>query len=130
MTIGNDSVTIVAGPDYAAGGFHRSLFGDNYRDIWTTRIKVPILDLKAFDGGLTPTKLGGGLQTQSLRFFAPDSSEWVFRSVHKRSRVLGKQYDHTVVSYTFHSYGSASHPVGNIPATVLLGYAGLLRPTP
>jgi hypothetical protein len=130
MTIGHDSVTIVAGPDYAAGGFHRSLLGDNYRDVWTTAIKVPILDLKGFDGGLTPTKTGGGLQTRSLRFVAPDSSEWVFRSVHKSSDVLGKQYKHTVISYIFHDYGSASHPVSNIPAAVMLGDAGLLRPIP
>src|SRR4051794_7717736 len=54
--IGRDSVTVVAGPDYAAGGFHRKLLGDNYRDAWTTSIKVPVLDLKNFAGGLTPTK--------------------------------------------------------------------------
>jgi hypothetical protein len=130
MTIGRDSVTVVAGPDYAAGGFHRSLLGDNYRDVWATAIKVPILDLRGFDGGLTPTKTGGGLQTRSLRFVAPDSSEWVFRSVHKESDILGKQYSHTVVSYIFHDYGSASHPTANIPAAVVLGDAGLLHPTP
>ncbi len=130
MMIGRDSVTIVAGPDYAAGSSHRSLMGDNYRDVWTTPIKVPILDLKGFDGGLTPTKTGGGYQTQSLRFVAPDNSEWVFRSVHKRSSILGKQYDHTVVSYILHDYGSASHPTANLPAELLLGDAGLLHPTP
>lgn len=128
--IGRESVTVVAGPDYQAGGFHRKLLGDNYREVWLAPIKVPVLDLKNFAGGLTPTKLGGGQQTQSVRFVAPDSSEWVFRSVHKGSRVLSKQFDHTVVSYIFHDYGSASHPTANIPAAVLLGKANLLHPTP
>ncbi len=128
--IGRDSVTIVAGSDYAAGSLHRELLGDNYRDVWTARVKVPVLDLKRFAGGLTPTKLGGGQQTKSLRFVAPDSSEWVFRSVHKGSRTLSKQYDHTVIAYIFKDYGSASHPVGNVPAAVLMGKANLLHPTP
>jgi len=62
-TVGRDSVTIVAGPDFAAGGFHRWLLGDNYREEWTTPIKVPVLDLHSFGGGLKPTKKGGGAQT-------------------------------------------------------------------
>lgn len=127
--VGRDSVTIIAGADYAAGSFHRKLLGDNYRDVWTAPVKVPVLDLKHFAGGLTPTKLGGGQQTKSVRFMAPDSSEWVFRSVHKGSRVLTKQFDHTVVSYIFHDYGSASHPIGAVAAARLLTDAGLLHPT-
>ena len=128
--IGADSVTIVPGADYSAGSFHRTLLGDNYRDVWTTPIRVPVLDLKRFAGGLTPIKLGGGQQTKSVRFVAPDSSEWVFRSVHKTSKVLSKQYDHTVASYIVSNFGSASHPTGNLPAAVLQQSAGVLHPTP
>src|SRR5688572_1067066 len=57
--IGTDSVSIAAGPGYAAGGLRRALLGDNYRDEWTTPIKVPVLNLGTFAGGLTPTRLGG-----------------------------------------------------------------------
>lgn len=127
--IGRDSVIVVAGADYAAGSTHRTLLGDNYRDVWTAPIKVPILDLKNFAGGLKPTKVGGGQQTKSLRFAAPDGSEWVFRSVHKGSRVLSKQFDHTIVSYIFHDYASASHPLGAVAVARLLDDAGLLHPT-
>jgi hypothetical protein len=128
--LGHDSVTIVAGPDYAAGSFHRQLLGDNYRDVWATRIRVPILDLKTFAGGLKPGKLGGGQQTRSIRLIAPDSSEWVFRSVLKVGRVLSKQFDHTVVAYIFADYGSASHPTGAIAADRLQDIAGVLHPNP
>ena len=128
--IGRDSVTIAAGSDFEAGGLHRKLLGDNYRDLWTAKIKVPVLDLRNFAGGLTPTKLGGGQQTKSLRFVAPDSSEWVFRSVHKGSKVLSAQFDHTVVKYVVLDYRSASHPTSNIPAAYLLNKAHLLHPTP
>ena len=40
-----DSVSVVPGPDYAAGSFHRFFWGDHYRDVWTTEIRVPVLDL-------------------------------------------------------------------------------------
>jgi hypothetical protein len=86
--IGKDSVTVIAGPDFAAGGFHRWLLGDNYRDAWTTPIKVPVLDIQHYDGGLKPVKVGGGVQTTSLTFITADSTEWVFRSVHKKVGVL------------------------------------------
>src|SRR3954467_728066 len=63
---GGDSVTVVPGAIYGAGGFHRFILGDNYRDEWTTPIKVPVLDLKSFHGGLTPEKEGGGMQAKNL----------------------------------------------------------------
>src|SRR5258705_13965441 len=81
--LGRDSVVVVPGEIYKAGSFHRFMLGDNYRDLWTTPIKVPVLELQNFHGGLKPTKKGGGVQTRSLRFEAADGSEWAFRSVRK-----------------------------------------------
>ncbi len=128
-TVGKDSVVIVAGPDFAAGGFHRWLLGDNYRDVWTTPIKVPVLDLHSFAGGLKPLEKGGGAQTVSLRFIAPDSTEWAFRSIHKRVGVLPKQYEGTVIYYIFKDEGSASHPTGFVAAVPMEDAAEVLHPT-
>ena len=61
-----ESVTVTPGASYAAGGLHRFFFGDHYRDLWTTPIRVQVLDLQRFAGGLTPVKRGGGKQTKSL----------------------------------------------------------------
>jgi hypothetical protein len=127
--IGKDSVVVVAGPDFAAGGFHRSLLGDNYRDVWTTPIKVPILDLHSYDGGIKPLKEGGGMQTKSLRFTTADSTEWVFRSVHKSVGVLSKQFEGTIIWYIFRDAGSASHPTGALAAAPMMDAAGILHPT-
>ena len=52
----------------SSGRFHRWLLGANYRDLWTTPIRVPLFDWHSFAGGLHPTKEGGGNQTKSLRF--------------------------------------------------------------
>jgi hypothetical protein len=128
--VGTDSVTVVPGELYRAGSFHRTLLGDNYRDLWTTAIRVPVLDLKNFHGGLTPDKTGGGAQTKSLRFKAADGTEWAFRSVRKGFSILPKQYEGTIIWYIVRDQGSASHPLGAIAAAPIQVAANVLHPTP
>jgi hypothetical protein len=50
---------IAIGPQYKAGGLHRSLWGDDYRALWTKPIEVEVLDLATFAGGLTPVTAAG-----------------------------------------------------------------------
>ena len=128
--VGTDSVVVMAGETYKAGRFHRFLLGDNYRDEWTTPIKVPVLNLRTFHGGLRPLKAGGGAQTISLRFAASDGSEYVFRSVKKRFSILPEQYKGTIIWYIVRDEGSASHPLGAIAAAPMQSAAGVLHPTP
>ena len=128
--IGNDTVVVIAGEIYKAGSFHRALLGKNYREEWTTPITVPVLNLRTAHGGLTPTKEGGGKQAPSLRFVAPDSSEWVFRLVRKIHLVLGDEFKHTVIWYIVRDEGSASHPTGAIAAAPMYGTPRLLHATP
>ena len=128
--VGRDSVVVVPGEIYKAGSFHRFLLGDNYRDLWTTPIKVPVLDLQKFHGGLKPTKKGGGAQTRSLRFEAADGSEWAFRSVRKGFSILPEQYRGTIIWYIVRDEGSASNPLGAIVAAPIQTVAGVLHPTP
>jgi hypothetical protein len=128
--VGRDSVVVVPGEIYKASSFHRFFLGDNYRDVWTTPIKVPVLDLRRFHGGLKPTKKGGGAQTVSLRFEAADGSEWAFRSVRKGFSILPELYRGTIIWYIVRDEGSASHPLGAIAAAPIQAVAGVLHPTP
>jgi hypothetical protein len=129
-SVGRDSVVVVPGEIYKAGSMHRRLLGDNYRDLWTTPIKVPVLDLSSFRGGLKPKELGGGAQTRSLRFEAADGSEWSFRSVRKGFSILPEQYKGTIVWYIVRDQGSASHPLGAIGAAPIQTALGVIHPTP
>jgi len=128
--LGTDSVVVVPGEIYKAGHLHRTLLGDNYRDLWTTPIKVPVLDLKTFRGGLKPTERGGGAQTRSLRFEASDGSHWAFRSVRKGFSILPEQYRGTIIWYIVRDEGSASHPLGAIAAAPIQTALGVIHPTP
>src|SRR5699024_407731 len=61
-----DSVTIAAGPGYAAGGFKRFFWGDHYRDVWTQKVRAPVLNLKTEKGGLNFIAKTGGVQTVTI----------------------------------------------------------------
>ena len=78
-----DSLLVAPGPQYDTGWLHRLFFGDHYRDLWSTPIEAPVLDLDGFAGGLKVTQRGGGEQTRSLRLAGPDGREYNFRSVNK-----------------------------------------------
>lgn len=125
--IGPDSVETVAVRGFAAGGFHRSLFGDNYRDLWTLPIRVPVLHITQFDGGITPYKIGGGAQTKALRFLASDSAEYTFRPVYKNPN-LPDDFRGTLAWKLMQDGGSASHPAANLAPVPLMESFGFLHP--
>jgi hypothetical protein len=119
-----------ASRSYEAGGLYRSLFGDNYRDLWATPIKVPILDLRSFAGGIHPTKMGGGKQSHNLRFMSPDSTEYVFRPIYKSRISLPDHFDGTIIKSIGLDLRSASHPTAPVAAPPVLTATGVLHPTP
>jgi len=126
-----ESTTVVAGARYKAGGLHRWLFGKHYRTLWVTPIRVEVLDLGTFAGGLKPLKEGGGLQTQSLRFSGADGREYSFRSVDKdASKILPPDLRGTVAGRIAQDQISAAHPVGAAVAAPLARAAGVLHPDP
>ena len=122
-----DSVTIKPSDKYEKGAIHRFLFGDNYRDIWATPVKAPVLDLADFAGGLTPTETGGGMQTRSLRFKGADGREYAFRPVYKALLDLPDSFRGTIIWNLVMDARSASHPTAPVSAPPILTAAGILQ---
>ncbi len=84
-----DSIIIIPNSNYYKSSFNSVFFGAHWRDVWTTAVKVKVLNLKEFAGGLTPLKEGGGKQTKSLHLIDSTSRRWKFRSIDKDpSKVL------------------------------------------
>ncbi|HEV2149151.1 MAG TPA: BamA/TamA family outer membrane protein [Longimicrobiaceae bacterium] len=126
-----DSVTVVAGPEYAASDAWRLLFGEDYRHLWTTPVRVELLDLVRFAGGLTPVRTGGGNQTLSLRFQGADGREYAFRSVNKdHTRALSPDLQETVVDDVIQDQVSSLHPAAALVSDRLLEAAGVLHVSP
>ena len=130
ITPGSESVVVVAGARYRAGGLHRWLLGNTYRDAWNTPVRVPVLNLRTFAGGLRPLKVGGGNQTKSLRFVTPDGVEYVFRFVDKDKTQAPPRLKGTVVDKVFRDQVSTSHPGASLVAAPMLEAAGVLHVTP
>src|SRR4051812_37350468 len=80
--------TVTAGPEYKATPTLRRWFGEGYRDVWTTPVEVPVLDLKTEGGGLVPVRQVGGLQTAGLAMRGADGTSYTFRSLHKEPERL------------------------------------------
>ncbi|NEU09863.1 BamA/TamA family outer membrane protein [Flavihumibacter sp. R14] len=105
--------TLVAGSQYNAGNFKRSLFGEHYRDTWATPINVKYLDMSAYAGGLTPLKMGGGKQTTSLQLQGKDGNIYQFRTVEKNpAALLPEGFLKTFAEDFVQDQISSAHPYG------------------
>jgi hypothetical protein len=121
--------TLVANRRFQAGGFHRFLMGDNWRDQWVTPITVPFLDLQSFAGGLKPIETGGGLQTLTLRLEGNNGTPYVFRPVNK-GIALPDVFRRTIIWWAIADARSSLHPTSPLPGVPILAAAGVLHPTP
>lgn len=129
--VGTDSVVTAADSTHAAGPVHRFFFGSGYRDLWVKPIKVPVLDLAAFDGGLRATEAGGGFQTRSLRLENAEGREWAFRSVAKDARsILPEGLQNSFLVGIVNDQISHAHPGGALIVPPLAGAIGVLHAQP
>src|SRR5690606_1993326 len=127
----SDSATIVPGPHYAASGIRRTTLGADYLDLWTTPVRVEVLDPDTFAGGLTVGELGGGKQTVSVRLYDASGREYVFRSVDKdQSGGLPEDFRGTLVSRVAQDQVSSKHPTAALIVAPLLEAAGVLHARP
>lgn len=123
--------TVVAAPQYDASGFHRFLFGANYRDLWTMPVSLPVLDLRGTAGGLTPVRRLGHGQTRALAFDGADGSAYTFRSVVKDPvGLLPLELRQTVAAGFVRDQMSSQHPAGHVIVPDLMEALGLLHNTP
>lgn len=126
-----DTVSVVPGERYQAGGLQQKLLGGGYRGMWTSPMRVPVLDITSELGGLTPVERGGNVQTMALRFRAPDGSEYNFRSIDKElTPALPSYAQETLVDWIRQDLTSAQLPIAPVLVTPILDAVGVLNPDP
>ena len=117
----SDSVMVTAGARYLAGSLRRTLLGSDYRDVWATPIRVPVLALDTLAGGAQAVSEGGGLQTQSLAIETPAGREFRFRSLDKYQRPrIPQAYHSSWVGAVVQDQVHAMHPGGSVAVGPLL----------
>ncbi|MFT4154121.1 hypothetical protein [Parafilimonas sp.] len=117
---------IIPGPEYKASGFKRWLWGNNYRDVWTTPVTLPLFYPDSSRQGhvtLTP-----GIINQNLNLHIQNGAnkDYLIRPVNK---TLGKNlpvlFRKTFIEQRLTDGGSASNPYGGAPVPVLARAAGV-----
>ena len=125
-----ETARVVAGEQYRESSLHEFLFGSSYRDLWTTPVRVPVLDPDTL-GGLRPTERGGGNQTISLRFRAGNGREYAFRLAAKRpGQSMPPDLQNTVVHDIVQDQISSTNPAGALMVDPLLDAVGVLHVEP
>lgn len=128
-----DSVTVVASSKFKSGGLRNLMFGKNYRKEWKAPVKVKVINLSTVYGGLTPTKLGGGHQTKSLRLKNKEGKEYVLRQIEKNVTDAALPPDLrgiSVVNDVIADGVSASYPYAALSIPPLAEAAGVPHANP
>jgi len=125
------TVVVTAGAHYKAGGLHRFFLGDDYRDLWTMPIRVEVLDLRTYAGGLKPAFRVGGQETKGLAMKGADGRDYTFRGVDKDpSGILPPDLQGTIAERIVQDQIASAHPAGPAVVGPLLEAAGVLHVTP
>jgi hypothetical protein len=125
-------VRIVPGPEYEAGPLKEMFFGEGWRDLWTTRVAVPVFDIGTYAGGLKVTTRGGGNQTRTLRFATNDGREILFRSVNKYpvGQAMPEPIQHSTLGDIIQDQVSSLFPAGALLVPAFLDAIKVLHVYP
>ena len=126
-----DSVTTTPGRSYPAGRIRRALSGDLNRHLWEIPVRLPVLDLAAVGGGLTPEGITGGRQTVGIRLRGGNGLAYKFRPIVKNAASALPAWLRTpVVVDALDDQMAAQFPFGATVVAQLLDAAGILAPEP
>jgi hypothetical protein len=129
--LAEETRTVTASPQFKAGGFHELVFGKGYRDLWTTPIEVPVLDLAKTGGGLVPGRVVGQAQGLGLAFKGADGRAYTFRSLHKHpERMMPEEWRDRFPAKIAQDQSSHTHPAAGQILAPLQAAAGVAHTNP
>lgn len=126
-----DSVLLAASSLYEGNLIKKVMQGEQYREAWSTPIKVPIVFLDTLYGGMEVLKEGGGKQTHSLKLESPKGHLYSLRSINKDPKPLIPDLARTLGLENIIVDGiSAQHPYAAVVVAQLAEKANILHTNP
>jgi hypothetical protein len=126
-----DSVNAIASERYKISKSGYDWMGENYRDVWSTPIKVPVFDIGTKKGGLKIVKRGGGQQTYSLRLEDKNGRQYVLRSIDKYVEgAVPEELHNTFAVDLVQDQISASNPYAAPVVAALAEFADIFHANP
>ena len=114
-------VSIYTKEETDKSSFFESVWGDHYRDIYSTKIKAKVTTLDTLYGGLEVMRKGGGHQTRSLRLRTKDGRELNMRALRKsatqylqavlfKETYIEDEFEKTAIEGFILDFYTAAHP--------------------
>lgn len=121
--------------------FFKTVWGNHYRQLYSTPVKVPTALLDTLYGGLTPVRQGGGHQTISLRLKDKQGNEYSMRSLRKsavqylqtvvfKDKYVIEEFKNSGAERLVMDFYSASHPYAPLAVPDLAEAAGVMQERP
>ncbi|MHA7060053.1 metallophosphoesterase [Aquimarina sp. M1] len=115
------SESIYAEEETSKSNFYKSLWGEHYREIYSTDIKIPVATLDTLMGGFTIDRRGGGQVTRSLRLIDSTGKRYSLRAMRKsvtqflqkgafRDTYLEDGFDDTFTEELLFDFYTSSYP--------------------
>ncbi|TXE09734.1 phosphoesterase [Seonamhaeicola algicola] len=114
-------VSIYKKEETDVSGFFESVWGEHYRDVYSTKIKAKVVTLDTLYGGLEVVRKGGGHQTRSLRLKTKDGRELNMRALRKsatqylqtvlfKDNYIQEEFEKTAIEELIFDFYTAAHP--------------------
>jgi hypothetical protein len=127
----DSTIVVAAGTHYGRSKLHTFFYGKHYRDVWTTPVEVPVLDIGTAFGGLTPVKQGGSRQTINLRVQDKTGTEYVLRSIDKEpASALPEKWQKSYLANIVRDATSATHPYAALTLPAMANALGMYYAEP
>lgn len=121
--------------------FFKTVWGNHYRDVYSTPVQAPTALLDTLYGGLTPVRQGGGHQTLSLRLEDSQGNEYTMRALRKsavqffqtvafKDKYVLEEFKNTGAERLMMDFYSASHPYAALAVPDLADAAGVMQQRP
>lgn len=127
--IAGDSILVpISAKNYTREGFSKILWGEHYRAVYEQKLKVPLLHLSSFRGGVESIKASSGYITQNLELLTKTGLAYELRSLEKEAdRIIPYPFKNSLAVELIEDNFSALHPLATLPLTPLQNAAGIIH---